>query len=238
MVAMQILSKAQEATADNLANINTPGFKGNKVFYHLLKEKVDGEEVVKTVPKQQVDLTQGILEPTGNVFDLAIDGEGFFVVNENGENYLTRDGRFHLDSDGYLVNGNGARVMGETGEVQLPEYLMATNNSDYTPEIMIAKDGTIRIDELAAAKIRIMKVDDAAHLERKGNSYFTVQNASVLSEENTGVIMQGYFEKGNVEPLNEMVDMMKNMQMFETQQKAMRTSDEILSRVTGQLGKF
>jgi len=238
MVAMQILSKSQEVTADNLANINTPGFKGNKVFYHMLKENVDGEEVVKTVPKQQIDLTQGILEPTGNVFDIGIDGDGFFVVQENGQQYLTRDGRFHLDSDGYLVNSYGANVIGTSGEIQLPEYYMANNDGGTSSQLLIAKDGTIRVDELAVDKLQLLKVDDPALLQRKGSSYFTVENTTALSEVDTGVIMQGFYEKGNVEPLNEMVDMMKNMQMFETQQKAMRTSDEILSRVTSQLGKL
>lgn len=238
MQAMQVLSKSQEATADNLANINTPGYKGNKVFYHLLKENVNGEEVTRTVPMQQVNLNQGILEPTGNEFDLAIDGEGFFSVKEDGQTFLTRDGRFHIDSEGMLVNGSGAKVMGESGEIQLSEYFMGTSQNRNSSQLTITKDGTIRIDELAVDKLQIVKVEDPSYLQRKGNAYFSVSDSSVLSEENSGTVMQGFYEKGNVEPLTEMVDMMTNMQMFESQQKAMRTSDEILSRVSSQLGKF
>ncbi|HBQ59563.1 MAG TPA: hypothetical protein DD671_08040, partial [Balneolaceae bacterium] len=70
MQAMQVLQRSQDATADNLANINTPGFKGNKVFYRMMKENIDGREVTKSVPMTQVNLNQGVLEATGNEFDL------------------------------------------------------------------------------------------------------------------------------------------------------------------------
>lgn len=237
MQAMQVLSKSQEATADNLANINTPGFKGNKMFYRMLKENIDGREVTRSVPMQQINLNQGVLEPTGNEFDLGINGDGFFMVEDDGQSFLTRDGRFHLDQDGFLVNGSGARVMGMSGEINLSDYFIAQDGGN-TPELGIAKDGTIRLDDQPVDKLQIVTVDDPAYLQRKGNAYFTVENELMLNSDNTGTVMQGYYEKGNVEPLTEMVDMMQNMQMFESQQRALKTSDEILSAVTSQLGKF
>lgn len=238
MQAMQVLSRSQEVTADNLANINTPGFKGNKVFYRLFQEKVDGVETTRSIPMQQVDLQQGILEPTGNEFDMGINGEGFFTVQENGQQYLTRDGRFHLDADGFLVNNSGAQVMGESGPIQLSEYFQSNSETGSTPHLEIAKDGTIRLNNKMYDKLQIVKVSDPAALNRKGSAYFTVADNQFLSEENTGMVMQGFYEKGNVNPLNEMVDMMRNMQTFESQQRAMKTTDEMLSQVTTQLGRF
>jgi len=238
MQAMQVLQKSQDITADNLANINTPGFKGNKVFYRMFKENVDGREVTKSVPMQQINLNQGILEPTGNQFDMGIDGEGFFTVEQDGQTFLTRDGRFRLNADGVLVNTYGAKVMGESGEIQLSEFFMNKGDGGGAPVLEIAKDGTIRINDVDVDKIRLVNVEDPALLQRKGSSYFSVTDTGALSEVNIGSMMQGYYEKGNVEPLTEMVDMMKNMQMFESQQKAMRTSDDLLSRVSTQLGKF
>lgn len=237
MQAMQVLSKSQDATADNLANINTPGFKGNKMFYRMFKENVDGREVTRSVPMQQINLNQGVLEPTGNEFDLGINGEGFFTVQQDGQSFLTRDGRFHLDPDGFLVNSSGARVMGDSGDIDLSEYFLAQGDGG-SLNLEIAKDGTIRLDNQPVDKLKIANVEDASYLERKGNAYFTVKAEEGLTYENTGTIMQGYYEKGNVEPLTEMVDMMQNMQMFESQQRALKTSDEILSRVSTQLGKF
>lgn len=238
MQAMQVLQKSQDVTADNLANINTPGFKGNKVFYRMFKENVDGREITKSVPMSQVNLNQGVLEPTGNEFDLGINGEGFFTVDNDGEMMLTRDGRFQLNPDGVLVNSTGAKVMGTSGEIDLSEFFMDQGAGGAAPVLEIAKDGTIRLNDRQIDRLRLVKVEDPAQLQRKGSSYFTVNDPAALSEEDLGTVMQGYYEKGNVNPLNEMVDMMQNMQMFESQQRAMRTSDDLLSRVSTQLGKF
>lgn len=238
MQAMQVLQNSQDATADNLANINTPGFKGNKVFYRMFKENIDGREVTKSVPMTQVNLNQGVLEPTGNEFDLGINGEGFFTVEQDGERFLTRNGRFGLDQDGYLVNKSGAKVQGSSGEIELSQYFTQQGNDGGAPNLEIATDGTIRVNGTEVDKLEIVKVSDPSVLQRKGNAYFSVEDEGLLERDNTGSLMQGYYEKGNVEPLNEMVDMMKNMQLFESQQRAMRTSDELLSRVSTQLGRF
>src|SRR6056297_2143312 len=122
MQALQMLTRAQDVTADNLANINTPEFKGNKLFQRLMTEQINGRNVQTTVDTQQIDLSQGVLEPTGNTFDLGIDGKGFFAVEEDGESFLTRDGRFHLNSDGFLLNSQGANVTGSSGDTHIPAY--------------------------------------------------------------------------------------------------------------------
>lgn len=236
MQAMQMLSKAQEATADNLANINTPGFKGNKLFQRLLTEQINGETVTRTVTMQQVNMEQGVLEQTGNIFDFGIKGDGFFLVEEEGEPYLTRDGRFHLDSDGYLKNSRGAHVIGAGGAIHLPEYFHATGG-DGNPQLEVAKDGTIRVNNEVFDQMQIVSVNSTDNLERKGNAYFSAADIHISHAEDSEV-MQGYFEKGNVEPLNEMVDMMRNMQMFEAQQRAMRSADEILGQAVSNLGRL
>lgn len=238
MQAMQVLSKSQDVTADNLANINTPGFKGNKLFYQLMKENVDGVEQTKSVPLTKVDLSQGVLEQTGNQFDIGINGEGFFKVEQDDETFLTRDGRFHLDGDGNLVNNQGGKVLGESGPIQLPEFFQAKGEEGATMTFEISKDGSIKINGTQQDRLSIVKVKDASDLERVGNSYFKVEDEDSLIDENVGMVQQGFYEKGNVNPLNEMVDMMQNMQLFESQQRAMKTTDEILSSVTTRLGRF
>ncbi len=237
MRAMQMLSKTQDITADNLANINTPGFKGNKVFYQMVKEQVDGEEVTRTVPMQQVDMAQGVLEPTDNKFDFAIKGEGFFMVEGQNGKQLTRDGRFNIDTDGYLVDGNGGRVIGNSGPINMPDYIKASGRNNKSAEIEVATDGTIRIDEEVFDKIMTVEVKDTSKLERQGSNYFAAREGQLV-EDHSSSIMQGYYEKGNVNPLNEMVDMMKTVKMFESQQRAIRTTDEMLSQATSKLGQF
>lgn len=238
MQAMQVLSRSQDVTADNLANINTPGFKGNKLFYSMLSENMNGIEIKRAVPMSQINLDQGILEPTGNEFDVAINGDGFFKVQENDTEYLTRDGRFSLNSDGFLVNSNGANVMGDSGPIQLTELFENNKTTGGPNRLEISKNGTVLINGKPQDKLHIVNVKDPNLLERQGSTYFTVKDEIELSDEGIGMVMQGYFEKGNVQPLAEMVDMMRNMQMFESQQRAMKTTDDMLSQVTSRLGRL
>lgn len=234
-----MLSRAQEVTADNLANINTPGFKGNKLFYRMYEEQINGSTVQKTIPMQQINMEQGVLEPTGNALDTGISGQGFFVVEDGTDHLLTRDGRFQMNTDGYLVNANGAKVIGAGGAIHMPEFFQATGDYGGEPKMEIAKDGTIRINDEVVDKIRVVNVHDPANVERRGNGYFfTPQTNITENDEAIGSILQGYYEKGNVDPLHEMVDMMRNMQMFEAQQRAMRTTDETLSAAINSLGRF
>lgn len=237
MQAMQMLSKSQEVTAGNLANINTPGFKGSKVFYQMVKEQVDGQEVTRTIPRQQVDMTQGVLEATNNEFDFAIKGDGFFLVESQNGKHLTRDGRFHIDTDGYLVDGNGSRVIGNAGPVNLPDYVRATDRNSGGSDIEVATDGTIRIDDEVYDQILTVGVKDVSMLERQGSNYFKADE-EMLQRDDTSSVMQGYFEKGNINPLNEMVDMMQTVKIFESQQRAIRTTDEMLGQATSKLGQF
>src|SRR6056297_612284 len=220
MRAMQMLSRAQEVTADNLANINTPGFKGSTLFYRLLSENKDGVQSQRTVPMQQTDFSQGELEHTGNQFDLGLNGSGFFMVGDDQENFLTRDGRFRLDNDGYLVNSSGDKVQGSSGDIHIPEYFKTADLYGNDSSLIIGKDGTIRINDQVHDKIRIVDVDDTSQLERRGNAYFSATDPGMLRETESAEVMQGYYEKGNVVPLHEMVDMMRTMQMFESRQRA------------------
>lgn len=238
MEAMQLLSRMQEITADNLANINTPGFKGSTPFQQLLTEQINGENQTRTVLMQQVNLTQGVLEPTGNEFDIGLKGEGFFMVEQDGNSYLTRDGRFHIDSDGYLKNSQGGNVIGSGGAIHIPEYFQAADTDQGEVDFEVAKDGTIRLNNEVYDQLRVLNVDNPQYLERKGGTYFTVADGATVTEDESSTVMQGYYEKGNVEPLQEMVNMMQNSQMFEAQQRAMRSTDETLAQATSSLGRF
>jgi flagellar basal body rod protein FlgG len=81
-------------------------------------------------------------------------------------------------------------------------------------------------------------VNDPSNLERKGSNYFSAPASELTDVSFDSNVMQGFYEKGNVEPLQEMVDMMRNSQMFEAQQRAMRTTDETLAQATSSLGRF
>lgn len=234
---MQMLTKVQDITANNLANINTPGYKGSKVFHRMVQEQIDGKTVTHSVPSQQVDMTQGVLEPTGNPLDFGIKGEGFFVVEDEHGTNLTRDGRMHVNNNGYLVDKKGAKVMGDGGPIHIPQYLKAMGSNGDQAKIEVASDGAIRLNGEVYDRLKIVKVEDTSALERKGSNYFGAPEGLMIDDSSSSV-MQGYYEAGNVNPLNEMVDMMQTTKMFETQQRAIRTTDEMLGQATSKLGKF
>lgn len=236
MRAMQMLTKMQDVTANNLANINTPGFKKSNVFYQMVQQEVGGETVSRPVPNQQVDMTQGVLEATNNPLDFGIKGEGFFVVaGENGRQ-LTRDGRMHVNANGYLVDEQGKKVMGTSGPIYMPQYLKATGENGNV-NLEVAEDGTIRLNSEVLDQMNVVNVKDTSDLERMGNNYFSAPANSFVKDQSSSV-KQGYYESGNVDPLDEMVDMMKTSKMFKTQQRAIRTTDQMLGQATSDLGKF
>lgn len=238
MRALQMLMQAQEVTANNLANINTPGFKADKLLFRAYMDQVNGENVSSVETARAIDLRQGTLEETGNPFDLAIQGQGFFEVQKDGQYFLKRNGHFKLDAEGFLVDEQGANVMGTGGAIQLPA-LIGGDATQASADINIAKDGTITVNGEQYGQLSLVQVSDPQKLERRGNSYFWVpENMPAQAIESTGQIMQGYQEAGNVNPLMELVDMTKNMRLFESQQRVMRTTDEMLSQVTTRLGKF
>lgn len=237
---MQMLSRAQEVTADNLANLQTPGFKGSRFIQELATEMENGVPVDRPAGRTTVQMTQGVLESTGNPLDLGIDGEGFFVIDQDGQRLLTRDGRFHLNPDGELVDGRGGKVVGTDGPVQIPEVFHGLEESGRAGILEIAADGTLRIDDEIQGRLQLARVEDPSSLERQGRGYFRSDRANFEWENADGEsrIHQGYVEKANVEPLQEMVAMMKTMQLFEAQQRALQSSDEMLGQANQSLGRF
>lgn len=237
MRALQMFMRAQEVTANNLANINTPGFKGDKLFYRAFQDEMNGQEISGVETLQTMTMQQGAFEATDNPFDFAIEGEGFFVVeNENGQ-FLTRDGRFELDSEGYLIDKNGGMVQGEGGAIRLPQFVQSGATSPNI-DINVAKDGTINVEGEEVDKLQVVNVDQVSALQRKTNSYLSAPEGTEIVSDESSQIVQGYYESGNVDPLTELVDMTRNMRMFESQQRAMRTTDEMLSQATNKLGRF
>lgn len=238
MQSLQMFSRAQDVAANNLANMNTPGFKKDKLFYEAFEAQMMGKPVREVEHYQIMNMEAGSLEQTGNTFDLAIEGNGFFEVQHDNQMLLTRNGRFRLDGEGYLRDENNAYVQGNSGAVYLPEYYQLAEQENTEILVEIAKDGTIRLNGEARDQIKLMRVDDVGQLERRTNSYLAPGEGQFAQRDTESLVNQGFYEGGNVNPLEEMIEMTTNMRLFESQQRAMRTHDEILSRVTTDLGRF
>lgn len=237
MRSLQQFTRAQEVSANNLANINTPGYKKDSLFYRQLTREMGGDGQTPEI-FQGMTMQAGSFEQTGNDFDLAINGEGFFAVEYEDESLLSRNGQFTLDGDGYLRDQNGAYVQGASGRVHLPEFYQLAEQRNEQPRVDISTDGTIRLNDEVVDQVQLMEVDDHNQLQRRANAYLAPGEDQTVRRNTSSEIQQGFYEASNVDPLTEMTDMMTNMRIFESQQRALRTTDEMLGRVTTELGRF
>ena len=169
------------------------------------------------------------MEQTGNTFDLALDGEGFFALSdpESGETRYTRAGRFSLDDEGMLRAASGLQVEGQDGPVQIP--LDARN-------VEIKSDGTVAVDGAAIGKISVVTFEDLSVLQRQSGAEFTAGEAEAIDA--PAEVKQGYVESSNVAPIEAMTGMIKHLRIFEMQQRMLRSTDENLSQAVRSLGRF
>ncbi len=241
-----------DTISNNLSNVNTTGYKKQRVeFEDLLYQtvKIAGtpatEDTVTPVGIQmgsgvrvaatQRMFTQGSLQNTENVSDLAIMGEGFFRVQQyDGSFAYTRDGSFKIDSNGQLVTSNGLRVM---PEVILPEgYRQET--------LSVSQDGRITVkiagndDPVDVGMIELYRFPNPAGLTAVGDNLFRQSNASgdVIAGrpgfDGMGKTLHKFLEMSNVSVVSEMVNMIVAQRAYEFNSKAIQTSDNMLATAT------
>lgn len=234
--------------SNNLANATTVGYKEenvtNQSFDNMLTIKVrDESEYYNNRPigtmslgvkvgEVYTDYGQGSLKETGNTYNLGLEGKGFFslsVKDKNGEESIkyTRDGSFTMDKDGYVVDVNGNRLQGESGDIQVPVDASS---------ISIGTDGSIYADGTYVDKVLVTDFTDYDYLKKFGdNMYETVDGASEIAS--TALIHQGYTEQSNVNVVSEMVQMINITRAYEANQKSIQTIDGMLDLAANSVGK-
>lgn len=211
----------QDIIANNLANVSTTGFKSGKLFITLLEQADNRPELEE---REALDLTQGALKKTDHPWDLALEGPGFFVVQSEQGTFLTRNGAFSLDSDGYLVTHGGAFVLGERGKIQVG------------PGVSIGEKGEVVKDGVQVDRLRIVYFGQTRAITRHGQGFFAMPAEAVPSEPPPETrVHQGYLEQSNVDPLREMVAMMYAFRLFEAGAKALKSQDETLGRAVNEV---
>ncbi|MFO8064704.1 MAG: flagellar basal-body rod protein FlgG [Spirochaetota bacterium] len=237
-----------DTISNNLSNVNTTGFKKNRPdFEDLLYQTIRtaglpateqtvtpvGLEVghgVKAGASQKLH-TQGSLENTNNISDIAIEGEGFFrVLTYDGSYAYTRDGSFKIDSNGDLVTSQGYRVM---PEVTLPD--------DFERDTLsISQDGRITVkvpgsdDPVEVGQMQLYRFVNPGGLNAIGENLFKETAASgdpvsgTPGLEGMGSLHHKFLETSNVETVNEMVNMIVAQRAYEMNSKAIQTTDTML----------
>jgi len=216
-----------DIVANNLANINSVGFKKDVTFFDVLTQQGAAIQDIKV----STDFSQGIIEDTGNSFDLAITGKGFFVVEtEEGPAY-TRNGHFTVNAEGLLCTNEQNPVQGEDG------YIAITDDGLKTGEFTVHTNGEIFLDDVLINKLKIVDFENYESLSKTtGNSFTTSTGTPVAVESAT--VLQGRLERSNVDAVNEMIEMIDLQRQFESIQKTINTIDQASQKVTTEVGRY
>ena len=248
---MRAQQTRQEVIANNLANVNTTGYKRSRAsFEDLLYQTVSGPQVIggpaaSTLPAVQIgrgvrlsgvqkDHAQGSVETTQNPLDLAIEGDGFLQVQlPSGAIAYTRDGKLQLSDQGVVVTAEGNPVL---PNIRIPQGASAFSVGP-SGIVSVTRPGSAVPEELG--RIELARFTNPAGLLSMGQNMYNATPASgepmvsFPQDEGTGRLMQGALEMSNVEVVTEMVDMITTMRAYELTSKSIKTSDDMLQIANG-----
>lgn len=224
--------------SNNVANLNTIGFKKDQMsfeqFSRILDTSMLAEGQYRVVPidvialNPSIDVTPGSPMQTGNPLDVAITGEGFFVVEtDNGTRY-TRAGSFQLTSDNILVTQQGYRVQGEGGDISI-------DTSTGSGVIGIDTRGTVTYDDTDVDTLQVVRIPPEA-LVRKGGNLFDIKDGYAAEPLENPSMSQSYLEAANVEPVREMVEMIATQRAYDAFQKMIRSINDAYSYAIRNVG--
>ncbi len=217
--ALRYWERRQEVVANNLANVNTDGFKGERAFARLLDGNVP-------VVDATTDLSTGAISATGNPLDVALSGDGFFVVQTPKGERLTRGGTLSIDEDRRIVDPNGNPMLG----------------ADAVPvgakQILIDGQGRVRADGKDIGRLRIETVAPGTRLQHEGGSQFSTTAGRIEADMTKTKVRQGALEGSNVSSLESMVDMIAVQRAYGAVQKSIASLDTVRGMAASELGKL
>jgi flagellar basal-body rod protein FlgG len=252
-------TKRTDTIANNLANVNTNGFKRDEAingeFAPMLLRRINDTKVdpydvtsfkefhlgiqapvVGTlglgsyIDEIAIDQSQGMLETTGNPLDLAITGNGWFAVQTPDGVRYTRDGAFYRGANGQLQTVQGLAVLGANGQpINIPAN---------ATQISFGAKGEVRADNQVVGQLQFVEfpADRRAMMKQGNNLWYPQAGAQPVPA--TGDIQQGMLEKSNSNVVSEMVSLINNYRIYEAGSKAVTSQDDALQRATTQVGKL
>lgn len=200
-----------EVTSNNVANVNTSGFKADLAVYSESTNRIDGEKNPSPHMNVAVDLSQGPIAATYRQLDVAIEGEGFFAVDSPLGTRYTRAGSFTINQDGLLVTKEGYPVQSDGGQITFEpddhQFEIA-----YNGEVYALKNGTQEL----RGQIGVFNFTDKSSLEKAGESYFkSSENPQLAIPNEEYTLAQGMLEQSNVnsvKQVTELIDVSRSVQ--------------------------
>lgn len=235
---MRARMEALDLLANNLANVNTPGYKADREFYHLYTAAEAWEGPLRFPPSempsldsQWTDYSQGSIQTTGSPLDLALHGEGFLAAERDGKVVYLRSGSFHVAPDGTVRTADGyALRKAGGGLIQV----------DPQAEVKIGMDGSVEQRGAVVGRLELTAFENPQALEKATGPYFRLADASEATKAATATrILQGRLEASNVTAAEAAIRLVTVMRQFESLQRALlihsdmgRRSVEELARVS------
>ena len=233
LAAMQRL----DMISNNLANVNTPGYKKDKMSFEGM---LAGTASPLTVPQGTtadpimqkeniyIDYAGGPTSQSGNTLDLALDGDGFFAVTTPEGTAYTRQGNFRTSVDGTLVTADGFAVQGTGGASILIQG----------SRVEIDAKGGVTVDGTQVGEIAVMDFEKPYSLTKIGSAMFVATDSHITPKAGKAQIQQGYIEGSNVESISEMVQLIETNRYFEACSKVIKGFDDMATKAANELGRI
>jgi len=226
--------KQQEAIANNLANVSSPGFKKDMVFTQELS-KAQAKQIPQKSDWQQpmidqvyTSFQQGSLDITGNPLDVALEGEGLFAYEtEEGETVFSRAGNLSVSPQGFLVDPEGHWMLGEGGPINVG-----------SGTVSVSETGQVAVDDIAVSSIRVVDFEDKSALRKIGKSKFAIPEGIEPAAAVNFTIRQGYLESSNVDIIKEMVNMIVSFRNYEADAQSAKAQDDSLEKLFANVGRL
>jgi flagellar basal-body rod protein FlgF len=213
----------QATTANNLANINTTGFRAQLDSFRAVQVQGEGLPTRAFVVDSTVgsDFRPGVIQQTGRELDVAIQSKGWLAVQAaDGSEAYTRSGSLQVNENGLLQTREGLAVMGDGGEISLPP----------DGQLAIAKDGTISIRSNTGATSSVGRIKlvnpPEEQLVRGEDGLFRLKDGGSAEVDINAVLVSGALESSNVNPVNEMVNMITQARLYDMHMKLMQNAEQ------------
>lgn len=243
---MNVQSKKMDVISNDLANVNTTGYKKDTTvissFQDVLikrmgdmQNKVPNNGTVGTmslgarVDEVYTEFTQGSVISTSETMDVAIQGDGFFVVDTPAGEAYTRDGNFSINQYGDIVTKEGYAVMGQNGPLSLGEDFLSEGGS-----VVIKADGQIYLGSSYIDTLDMTNFENKRALTKLDDNLYTSTDGRTDFE---GSLLQGFLEASNVNSVTAMVDMITVARAYEANQKVLQTHDTLLGKAVNEVGR-